>query len=400
MNSIFRIYCRMTQAVFRAVMPHMPYRVPEILSDISDIARMCNERGFRSLLIVASHHIREHQKYRQLLNELNVRGIKYSIYYGTESEPTVNNVREAREIFIENGCEAIIAVGGGSVIDCAKCTGAVVNENSINVCKLAGLFKIRNETPFFIAVPTTAGSGSESTLTCVITDEKNVKYTVNSFRLIPDCVLLEAELLTTVPRQVIANTGMDALTHAVEAYIGRSTSKKVRFMCIKAIRMIIKYLPLYYDDPENIYAIKKMQKAAFMSGCVISRAYVGYVHSIAHTLGGKYGIPHGYANAVLLPVVLKAYGSEGERKLYELAVYTGIAEKKDSPKLASDKFTDKILEMNKKFGIPIRLPEIKEDDIPVLAYKAQKEANPLYPVPRLLDEIQLTNIYKKVMVKK
>ena len=192
---------------------------------------------------------------------------------------------------------------------------------------------------------------------------------------------------------------MDALTHAVEAYIGGSTTSQTRRWAKDAVTLIFQNILTAYNEPENAKARENMLIASNYAGSAFSQSYVGYVHAIAHSLGGAYNIPHGLANSVLLPIVLKEYGKAAWKKLSQLSVLVGLADKKESIESAANKFIDAIKDLNKKLGIPETLKGIKEEDIPELSRRADKEANPLYPVPVLWNAKELEKFYYKVMEK-
>ena len=196
-------------------------------------------------------------------------------------------------MYLDNGCEAVIAFGGGSPMDCAKALCARIARPKRSLLQMKGLLKVGRATPLLIAVPTTAGSGSETTLAAVITDEKSHhKYVINDFALIPSYAVLDPAVTATLPKAVAAATGMDALTHAVEAFIGRSTTKETRADALKAVKLIFQYLETACEKGEE-EARAQMLYASYLAGKAFTRSYVGYVHAVAHSLGGAYGTPHG-----------------------------------------------------------------------------------------------------------
>ena len=260
--------------------------------------------------------------------------------------------------------------------------------------------KVLRKIPLLIAIPTTAGTGSETTLAAVITDSKTRhKYAINSFPLIPRYAVLDAKVTLSLPKSITATTGMDALTHAVEAYIGGSTTKKTRKFALLATRLICKQIYTVYEDGNNIEARNDMLKAAYFAGCAFTRSYVGYVHAVAHTLGGFYNVPHGLANAVLLPFVLEAYGKKAEKKLAKLAYHIHLVSEITPQEEAAKAFIEMVKDMKKKLNIGDTIEGIKEADISKLSKYADKEANPLYPVPKLMNAKELRQFYYKVMEK-
>lgn len=285
-------------------------------------------------------------------------------------------------------------------MDCAKGVGACIAYPKKSLSRMKGLLKVLRRIPLLIAIPTTAGTGSEATLTAVITDRKaKHKYTMNDFTLIPRVAVLDPKMTYSLPPHLTATTGMDALTHAVEAYIGRSTTKLTRRMAEEAAAAIVKYLPRAWADGADLEARKGMLRAAYCAGVAFTRSYVGYVHGVAHSLGGRYGVAHGLANAVILPYFLEEYGASCEKRLGRLAKAAGLAAQGESDAGAAKKFITWIKETNRAMGIPETIPEIRAQDIPQMARHADQESNPLYPVPRLMDRAELEEMYRRLMPK-
>lgn len=266
--------------------------------------------------------------------------------------------------------------------------------------QLGGILKVWKKLPLLIAVPTTAGTGSETTLAAVIRNPvTKQKYAINDFPLIPRYAVLEPKVTLSLPANITSSTGMDALTHAVEAFIGGSTTKKTRKYALDATKLIFENLEEAVANGSNETARKNMLEASFYAGCAFTVSYVGYVHAIAHSLGGYYNTPHGLANAIILPHILKAYGSKAWKKLAKLAVAAGVAEESENIQVAAEKFIAAIEEKNKKFGIGTSFAEINEEDIPALSKHADKEANPLYPVPVLWNAKELEHFYYELKTK-
>jgi alcohol dehydrogenase class IV len=248
-----------------------------------------------------------------------------------------------------------------------------------------------------IVIPTTAGTGSEVTVTAVITDsQKRHKYTMNNFTMIPSYAVQDPVVTYTLPPALTSTTGMDALTHAVEAYIGRSTTKETRALALEATRLVFENVETAYREPENYEARKNMLQAAYKAGVSFTKSYVGYIHAIAHSLGGQYHTPHGLANAILMPYVLEAYGPTIHDKLHELGVAAGVAVSEDTHETGAKKFIAAIRTLNRNMNNPEKLIGIDKKDIPTMARYAEKEANPLYPVPVLMDRKQLEQFYYQI----
>lgn len=386
------IGCRLCQGAFRLATPFLPYREPIIIDSCEDIGKILQREKISTVLIVTR------RLPNSIKDSLNQSKINYLIYDKTRPNPTVENVEEGVRIYNENHCNAIIAIGGGSPIDCAKAIGARVVYPNKSVSQLGGVLRILKRIPTLVAVPTTAGTGSEVTLAAVISEPSSYKkYALMSFPLIPHYAILDARLTYSLPPHLTATTGMDALTHAVEAYIGRSTTKKSRALALRATQMIFESLEVAYLDGNNHTAREQMLKASYNAGVAFSISYVGYVHAIAHSLGGRYDIPHGLANAVILPYVLEAYGSSAYKKLHTLGIAAGVSDKSDTHEVGARRFIQAIKDLNAKMGIPNYIDEIKAEDIKSLARHAEREANPLYPVPKLMTQGELENIYYKLM---
>lgn len=394
MNIFKKVFCRIYQAAFHAALPILPYREPERLSSVNDIPALLKKLGRHSALMITDASLRRAGVTSTLESAMNKSSVKLTIYDKTRPNPTVDNVDEARAIYINEGCDCLIAFGGGSSIDCAKAVGARIAHPRRSMNSLKGDLRIFKKLPTLIAIPTTAGTGSEVTVTAVITDtSKHYKYTMNSFPLIPHYAVLDPEVTYSLPPHLTATTGMDALTHAVEAYIGRSTSKETRRLAKEAVRLVFDNVENAYANGRDCEARTNMLTAAYKAGIAFSKSYVGYVHAVAHSLGGQYNVPHGLANSVLLPIFLEAYGPVIHKKLHELAIAAGISSENDSHEAAAKRFIQAIREKNSRMGIPETISGIKQADIPAMAKRADREGNPLYPVPVLMDASELERFY-------
>lgn len=397
MNIFKKFYSRAYQGVFRLLLPILPYREPKLLSCDEEVINVLKEKSIKSILLVTDKSIRSLGLTQSIEDTITNSQITISVYDETVPNPTTQNVADALKIYNNNNCQALIAIGGGSVLDCAKAVGAKVARPNKSLKQMKGILKVGKKIPLLIAVPTTAGTGSETTLAAVITDSQTRhKYAINDFPLIPQYALLKPELTAGLPKHITSTTGMDALTHAIEAYIGRSTTKLTRKAALSATKTIFENLLEAYNNGANLSARKNMLKAAYAAGVAFTRSYVGYVHAIAHSLGGKYNLPHGLANAIILPYVLKAYGKTIHKKLWKMGVYANLFDKEISYSDGSKIFIEKIEEMNRLMNIPTKIEQIKEEDIKELAKTAEKEANPLYPVPVLMTSKELEKIYFQI----
>ena len=398
MNKVRKFYCRTFQTGLKIALPFLPYRKPDIVGSVKALPDILHKHRCDRILIITDAGITKLGLIRRLEKVLTLNHISYFIYDKTVANPTTANVAEALELYHSNICNAIIGFGGGSSMDCAKAVGARIAKPKQSLARMKGILKVHKKLPLLIAVPTTAGTGSETTLAAVITDaETRHKYAINDFPLIPKYAVLDPKVTLSLPPAITATTGMDALTHAVEAYIGRSTTYGTRKNALMAVRLIFENIDKVYQDGSDIDARRNMLHASFYAGCAFTKSYVGYVHAVAHSLGGEYNVPHGLANAILLPFVLEAYGSCIHKKLYRLSVAAGVSEKGTPYDIAAREFVEAVKDMKKRFDIGDTVKEIREEDIPKLAHYADKEGNPLYPVPVLMDAAELEQFYNLLM---
>ena len=333
------------------------------------------------------------------LEELLAReGIALTVYDKVSANPTTDQVYEARNAYMKKGCKALIGFGGGSSMDCAKAVGALVAYPGKTLGQLGGILKVMRKIPLLVAIPTTAGTGSETTLAAVVVDSKTRhKYAIMSFPLIPSYAVLDPETTRTLPPAVTAGCGMDVLVHATEAYIGRSTTKKTREESLQAVRLVFENLRKVYNDGDDMEARRNMLYASYYAGHAFTVSYVGYCHALSHALGGKYNVPHGQTNAILIPYVLERYGKVIYPKLKDLAVAANVATAGTDTATAAKAYIAAVKELNRDIGIPDKIAELKRKDIEELSVVAEKEGNPVYPVPVLMDAKQLRGLYRKVL---
>ena len=394
---IKKLWCRAFQTAFRVVLPILPYRKPRIVTSCRELSEIFEKEKSKSVLIVTDQGIVNNGLLVPLKEVINNNSIKCTVYDKTQPNPTTENVEEALKVYLTNNCDTLVAIGGGSAMDCAKALGARVAYPKKPIDKMRGVMRVLRKLPTLIAIPTTAGTGSETTLAAVITDSQtHRKYAIMSFPLIPHYAVLDASFTYSLPPHLTATTGMDALTHAVEAYIGRSTTKETRMLSLEATRLVFENIEKAYADGKNHEARENMLHAAYKAGVAFSKSYVGYVHAIAHSVGGKYGTPHGLANAVIMPYVLETYGKSAYKKLHRLGVAAGVSNENDSIEAGAKAFIDAIKALNDKMNIPKNLSAINADDILEMSSNAEKEANPLYPVPKLMTREELAEIYYKI----
>lgn len=398
MNGLKKMWCRIFQGAFRLAIPLLPYRRPEQVRDVAELPSLLAGRGCRGVLMVTSPSVAKMAGTKRLLDALRAAGISCAVYDKTVPNPTTDTVEEALALYKEGECQAIIGIGGGSSLDCAKAVGVRAARPGKPLSKLGGVLKVRKRLPPLAAIPTTAGTGSETTIAAVITDaETRDKYAISDFPLIPDYAVLDPEMTLTLPPHLTASTGMDALTHAVEAFIGCSTTPDTREDALAAVKLIFENLERAYRDGSDLEARRNMLTASFRAGCAFTKSYVGYVHAVAHSLGGAYNVAHGYANAVILPVMLRAYGPAVYPKLAQLAQAAGLAGQGMGEREKALAFLDGVEGLKTRCGIGSTIPELRREDIPALARHADREANPLYPVPVLMDAGELEKIYERLL---
>lgn len=400
MNIFKKMYCRIFQFCFKVAIPMLPYYNPTILAKIDDIPEVLAKKKIKNLMLVTDKGVRSFGITQHLENILVENNINLTVYDDVVSNPTIANVEMARELYLNNKCEALIGFGGGSAIDCAKAVGARIANPKKSIQDMAGILRVFKKIPLLIAIPTTAGTGTETTVASLITDSKTKhKYMISDFPLIPKYTVLDPETTRTLPKNITANSGVDVLVHAVEAYIGNSTTKRTREQALEATKLVFQNLKRAYDNGDDMNARENMLWASYLAGCAFTVSYVGYCHAVAHSLGGMYNTPHGLANAVLIPYVLEAYGDKIYKQLKDLAISAGLAKENTPEEQAAKSFINSIKILNKSLNIGTKLPELQIKDIKALAENASKEANPIYPVPVLMDENELQQLYYALLDK-
>ena len=264
------------QTGMRLALPFLPYREPQLIHGVGGVAEVLRSHGIGCVMLVTDAGVHGLGLTAHLEALLKAAGIRCVVYDRTVANPTVANVEEARALYLEQGCQGLIAFGGGSSMDCAKALGARIVRPKKALDRMEGLLHVMRRLPLLIAVPTTAGTGSETTLAAVITDEKTRhKYPINDFSLIPHYAVLDPDVTLGLPPQLTATTGMDALTHAVEAYIGRSTTRGTRAAAVEAVRLIFANLPEAYFNGHDREARANMLRAAYLAGTAFTKSYVG-----------------------------------------------------------------------------------------------------------------------------
>ncbi len=361
-------------------------------------AQLCQHirrTGVRKLLVVTDKPLRELGIVDTALRALEGSEIDMAFYDGVLPDPTYEQVAEGVAVARSHGSEAVLAVGGGSSIDAAKIIAASATSDE-NPADWVGFGKVKHDVLTLFVIPTTSGTGSEATMGAVISDaQTHEKGVISGGTLLPQAVALDPDLITGLPPHITAATGMDALTHAVEAYIGvweRGTrSQDARI----AVKLIFDNLAAAYHDGSNLDARAGLAMGAYYGGLAINQVNVGNVHAIAHQLGGKYGIPHGLANALVLPHVLEFCHDEAQERLADLAVLVGAGEEGGDSSQLAHAFVRAVRDLRTEVGIPDHSELIRREDYDYLADLAIAEGA-AYPVPRLLDKESVLRILNKV----
>ena len=398
---LYTAYCRVFQACMKIGNYFVGYRMPEYIEGPGSIRRLpalILEKGVKNVLVVTDNGLMKLGLPNGMLSSMEEAGIKYTVFSDIAPNPTSDNVEQGVKIYKESGCEALVAFGGGAPMDCAKAIGARIARPRKSIDQLQGLLKILKKIPLLFAVPTTSGTGSETTLAAVITDATtHRKASINDPNIIPKYAVLDPELTCGLPPFVTATTGMDALCHAVESYINGTYCTQLENRLAKdAVRLIYNNLLTAYRDGKNLEARQNMQKASFFAGRAFTRGCVGYVHAVGHTLGGLYGVPHGLAMSVILPHVLRQYGSKAYHKLSELADVCGISGSSEKEKALM--FIDWIEQLKRDMDIPVGVDMIRDEDIPQMVAWALKETNPLYPVPVVWGKADVEKLINTIRV--
>jgi alcohol dehydrogenase class IV len=353
--------------------------------------------GHRKILVVADGLIAGLGLMKSTLDALQAGGAAVLVYDEITPDAPIPLIEKGIDLYRHKGCDAILAFGGGSVMDAAKTIGLAAANNK-HPRKLVGYFKGLHAPPPLYAVPTTAGTGSEVTVAAVISDPAHErKLVIADTRIVPQMAALDPLLMAGLPPAVTAATGMDALTHAVEAYLGEWSTELTDRMALAAVAMIFENLPRVHDHGDDLVAREQMALASTYAGMAFTRANVGNVHAIAHQLGGKYHTPHGLANAIMLPHVLRFSAKATVGRLATLALRARVGRVGDSREELARKFLDSVDTLSRTVGIPPTLEALREADIPALAKAACYEADTNYPVPRVMLQADCEALLRKVL---
>jgi alcohol dehydrogenase len=378
----------------------LPFPKPTLFTGPGSSLELCEAvslMGVRKLLIVTDAMLVKIGLLEEMEKRLETLGIRFVVYDGILPDPTIDQIEAGLKILKRERCQAILAVGGGSPIDAAKVIAARATNNK-PVSKMEGMFKVFSAPLPLFAVPTTAGTGSEVTIAAVVSDPgRKKKSAIMDPKLVPMMAALDGSLMTGLPPNVTAATGMDALTHAVEAYISANALPETDAYALAATRLIMENLPTAVATGKNVEARQSMAFASYYAALAFTRAGVGYVHAISHNFGAYYHTPHGLGNAIVLPYVLEYSKQNCIKRLARLAEASGLREKGDRPQTLANKFIEHIRTMNAEFGIPSRLEALERSDIPDIARAALKEAHFTYAVPKYMDQRTCERLISKML---
>lgn len=396
-KALYRVWHYLTWLLVRI----LPFPKPTLIKgagSVIELAKAIKTKKHKKVLIVTDKPLMSIGLPNSLIEALKEQGVEAIVHDNVQPNPSIENVEEGVSLYKDNQCDAIIAFGGGSPIDCAKIVGARITNSFLSVRRMAGLFRVRLSLPPFYCVPTTAGTGSETTIAAVITDmQDHRKLIITDINLAPKVAVLDPELMLGLPPHITSATGMDALTHAVESYIGLVSTPFTRKNSEDATKLIFENLKTAYSEGSNIEARDNMALASFYAGAAFTRAYVGYVHAIAHNMGALYGTPHGLANAIILPYILDFCRDAAEEKLAKLAKVAGLSTGSETNEALSYKFIDAVRSMNEEMNIPSSIDALQEKDIPMIVDRVMSESHPEYPVPKFMDPAECEAILRKLM---
>ena len=377
---------RSRQFIFAKVMGQLPYRQELLVGEekLLDLPKILVRDQILHVFVMTTPGMIKRGSLSDFFEGLNRNGISYTTFTSIQPDPTTDNVLEAKEACRKRGTQAIVAIGGGSVLDCAKIAGACIANLNFNPNSPSFLSK---PLPPFYAVPTTAGSGSEITAGAVITkhiDGKHIKTPINDLRLVPKTVILDPVLTTSLPSSLTISSGMDAVSHVIEAYTNKFASRKTRIASETAFPLLINNIELAVKEPQNMQARENLLVGSYQAGLAITTNFVGYIHAISHAIGGRYGLTHGVINSQLMPLVLRHYGDAITGPLAKLADTIQVGrdlEPREKAKLVIERLEN----LRERFGISGKIAELSCEDFPDLIKQAISEANPAYPVPVIWD---------------
>ncbi|MBA4364898.1 MAG: L-threonine dehydrogenase [Coprothermobacter sp.] len=342
---------------------------------LNDVGTWAQNLGGTRGLIVASMGSYGEEQGKMVAEVLAKSGIQSIVYAGAGPNPTDVMVMNGVELYKDQHCDLLVAIGGGSAIDCAKGIGLIIS-NGGTIEQYEGADRVSRSLPPFITVNTTAGTGSEVTSVAVLTDSRtHHKMTIVDWRLTADVSVNDPQLMVTMPPALTAATGMDALSHAIEAYVATNATALTDALAYEAIVLVFQWLPAAFEHGEDVAARYGMCNAAFLAGLAFNNSGLGYVHALSHPLTGKYGLPHGVLNAVLLPAVMRWNAVLAGTRMAKIAVAMGAGHPWRTDRENAEKAVTGVEDMNRRLKMPSGLAAmgVRESDIPALAEEAMEE---------------------------
>jgi alcohol dehydrogenase len=395
-------FFKVWQFLLKISTPLLFFRTPQLFTGPGSSLKLCEHiaaQGVKNLLIVTDAMLVKIGLLKPMQDKLTQLGVSFVVYDGVLPNPTIEQIENGLAMLKQHGCTSILAIGGGSSIDAAKVIAARAT-NPYKIVHMSGLMRVAFKLLPLYAVPTTAGTGSEVTIAAVVSDPSSTrKFAIMSPRMVPIAAALDGALMTGLPPPITSATGMDALTHAVEAYISRNHTSKTDAEALDATRLIMQNLPTAVKSGGNVEARQNMALASFKAGVAFTTAGVGYVHAIAHNFGAYYHVPHGLANAIILPRVLDFSKPNCTARLAKLAEVSGLKKGSETDEQLADAFIARVRAMNQEFGIPAQVDKLRADDIPAITDKALTEAHLFYAVPRYMDTPECEAFIRQMLPK-
>jgi alcohol dehydrogenase len=389
------LYYKLRAFVVTWVLRLLPRKAPMVFKGANSALVLCEQvalLGFEKVIILTDDFLGSSGILDGIKRTLSENGVEHVVYDGVLPDPSFDQVQAGQAMVAAEHCEAVIAVGGGSVLDAAKMV-CLLHTNPGELADFDGIQKCKNPGLPLFAVPTTAGTGSEITTAAIISDPtSHSKVPVVDSKMLPGYVALDAEMMKGMPPGITASTGMDALTHAVESILSTASTETTELQARAAVRLIFKYLVRACENGDDMEARDGMAMASFYAGAAFGMTSVGYVHGIAHQFGRVCGTPHGYANAMVLPEVLAAYGEVVYERLASLAILVGQGNEADPMAERAAGFIQSIADMRDAMNMPLTPEGLKHDDVAGIVKEAIAEAGNLYPVMRYMSAAELTAI--------
>ncbi len=390
---------KLSMKLIKFAMGRIPDREPQLFigtQATEELASLIAEKFKKPFIVTTAGAVKRGQL-NSFIVTLKGKDLTPTVYDKTLPDPTYKIVNEGISLCQQEACDCVIAFGGGSPMDAAKAIALGATSN-LPAEKLIGLRKSKQKPLPFYAIPTTAGTASEVTISAVISDDNtHTKDFVIDSRTVSRATAFDPQLTANLPASITAATGMDALTHAIEAYISRNSTPKTDALAVEAIKSIFTFLPKAYNDGNDLEARQAMALASYTAGKAFNKALLGYVHNLSHQLGAIYGTPHGQGNAIALPHVVAFSEPAIRQKLAKLAIETGLGDNSLNEQQLSQRFVDHLHKMNQQLGISPSLPALQEKDISRIAKQAFAEAISTHPVPRHMRHRDIEELLRKLL---